>query len=71
MTASNARQLLAEIIKLKPRLNEWERSFLESVVKQMERYPNMRSISEKQGKALLNIYEKATGGGIYARRQYI
>jgi hypothetical protein len=42
--------------------NEWEKEFLNN------QYSNP---SPKQAACLLKIYEKATGGGDYQRRQYI
>lgn len=65
MTPQDLTTILAEIKKLNPRLNDWERQFL----KDMENRPF--STTAKQDKCLLTIYEKATGGGLYQSRQRI
>lgn len=61
-TISETRQIIAEIEKLGYEPNEWETDFLESIEGQ--------SLSEKQSKCLDKIYEKASGGGIYQRKEY-
>jgi hypothetical protein len=63
MTPQDKITILTEIKKLNPKLNEWEKQFMIDM-------ENKRFISAKQEKCLLNIYEKATGGGIYQNRQY-
>ncbi len=63
MTPKDALTIIAEIKKLSPRLNDWEKGFLGNF--------NHCSISKKQETALLNIYKKAAGGGIYQSRQYV
>lgn len=62
MTSGEAKTLIAEIKKLNPKLNDWEREFISN---------QYSAPSPKQAACLLKIYEKATGGGVYQRRQYI
>jgi hypothetical protein len=63
MTSQDRSRLLAEIKKLNYKPNEWEKGFLGNILCH-------RVTSTKQDKILLNIYEKATGGGTYQNRQY-
>lgn len=65
MTSRNALAIISEIRKLNPKLNNWEQGFIDDL-------EDMGlSLSNKQENCLLKIYEKATGGGTYQRRQYI
>jgi len=65
MTPQDLTTILAEIKKLNPRLNDWGKQFL----RDMENRPF--NTTAKQDKCLLNIYERATGGGLYQSRQRI
>lgn len=64
MTFQDTLAIMTEIKKLNPKLNDWEKGFLGNILIH-------RKISKKQENCLIKIYEKATGGGIYQRRQYI
>ena len=64
MTPKDVSDIVAEIERLKPHLNDWEKNF----IKDMKNRPF--SPTRKQEKALLTIYEKAAGGGPYQDRQY-
>ena len=63
MTSKDAQALVTEIKKLNPKLNDWEKGFMETVQYSL-------CISNKQSQCLMNIYGKATGGGPYAQKQY-
>ena len=64
MMIKDAKILIAEIQKLNPKLNEWEQGFIKSIA-------DCLCISNKQSQCLMNIYGKATGGGVYQKRQYV
>ena len=63
MTSQDVLAIMIEIKKLNPKLNEWEKGFLLTIL-------SHRKISTKQENCLLNIYGKATGGGNYQQKQY-
>jgi len=54
--------LLAEIRKLNYKPNNWEHSFLNGISQRVE-------LTEAQSKKLQDIYAKASGGGIYIKRE--
>jgi len=64
MKTSDAQKVIAEIEKLNPKLNDYEKGFIESI-------RNNSWITNKQSMVLMQIYGKAAGGGVYQRRQYI
>lgn len=63
MTNQDVNYILNELKKLNFKPDEWEKSFLGNIV-------NHRKISDKQSDILIRIYSKATGGGLYQKRQY-
>ena len=65
MTIQDAFILIAAIEKLDYKANEWEKEFLQNI--EMCRY----GLSSKQAKVLTSIYDKASGGGIFQKREYI
>jgi hypothetical protein len=65
MTIQDARTLIAEINKLAYKATDWEEKFLQSIA------ARGFSLSTKQSKALMSIYEKATNGGMFQKREYI
>jgi hypothetical protein len=65
MLIQDALVLIDEIRKQKFKPTDWEANFIQSI--EMRKY----DLSQKQSLALNKIYEKATGGGNYQRRQYI
>lgn len=67
MKASDAKIIINEINKINKKLSINDASFLSSVTLQVN---SGYSISERQEKCLLRIYEKVTGGGVYQRREY-
>ena len=44
--------------------NEWEVEFMDSISNRKE------NLTEKQSTVLLEIYSKATGGGIFVKKEY-
>jgi hypothetical protein len=63
MTSQDTLALITEIKKFSAQLNEWEKAFLGNILCH-------KKISNKQEKLLVRLYEKATGGGVYATKQY-
>ena len=63
MTSQQVLDIMTEIRKLNPKLNDWEKGFLLTIL-------SHKRISTKQERCLMNIYAKATGGGIYQQKQY-
>jgi len=57
-------QMLQALEDIDPELNEWEQTFLESIKE------NRKDLSEKQTDCLNKIYDKASGGGAYVKKQY-
>ncbi len=64
MTGQDVLAIVTEIKKLNPKLNDWEKGFLENIL------PH-RKISHKQEQVLIDMYAKVTGGGQFQRKQYI
>jgi len=68
MFSKDALTVVSEIKKLNPKLNTWENDFVSNI----EKLANKGySFSKSQLMTLMGIYGKATGGGIYQKRQYI
>ncbi len=60
--------LITEIKKLNPRLNDFEKQFLQTI----EFFANKGfKLSKKQDDCLQKIYCKCVGGGIYQRSKII
>jgi len=55
--------LIAEINKFRKELNEWEQSFIDSII-------SVENISIKQGKCLEKIYAKCVGGGNFVKKEF-
>ena len=68
MTVKDALTLVNEIRKLSPNLNTIEGQFVAAVEVMCAK--NLR-LSRKQGDWLTRIYQRAAGGGIYQRKQFI
>jgi hypothetical protein len=65
MTSQDALILIDAIKKADYKLNDWENEFLQNIAMRRSQ------LSAKQDKALTSIYEKANGGGIFQKREYI
>lgn len=63
MTTKDAQIIIAEIEKLNYKPNDFEKGFMASI-------RNSPWITQKQSGCLMAIYGKATGGGIYEKKQY-
>jgi hypothetical protein len=68
MRVADAKTLLEYIDQADFNPNDWEESFLESIHMQVEQG---RDLSQKQTESLERIYEKASGGGMYERKERI
>lgn len=57
LTASEIKELIAQIEDVEPVLNEWEEKFMESIKENIE---DEKRITEKQEDCLQRIYDKVT-----------
>ncbi len=64
MNGNEVLLIFNEIKKLNYKPSEWEKGFLGNILCH-------KKISNKQAQALQKIYEKATGGGVFQRKEYI
>jgi hypothetical protein len=69
MLCKEAVILFTQVKDLGYQSNDWEKSFILSILTLAGRDPN-KPLSYKQSTATENIYRKAAGGGNYEKKQY-
>jgi hypothetical protein len=62
--------LIEQIKKLGYKTNSWETNFILSIINMAKRNSNL-ALTYNQSKSVNTIYSKASGGGIFQKREYI